>query len=188
MHLWTNPAKPRQREEQQKVLQVTSGRAWGHIKPVGSTGKGSWAALWCWATPRATLYSPHLGSRTSHHTPLFCIYCNFPGSTSLKTTLQPTPAHQQALCRTHLQLTSDCPDLSDQALNCEAAAAAPATVWPGNTLAVTAITLTPSPASHIQTKPGQTFYIHQQEGESKTLTGLNNLSASLTDADIFDTH
>lgn len=47
--------------------------------------------------------------------------------------------------------------------------------------------LTPPAASHSQTKLGQAFYIHQCEGEGKTLKGLNNLSASLTDADIFDT-
>lgn len=46
MHLWTNPAKPRQQEEKQKALQLTSGRAWGHIRQLHQEpGKGSRAAV-----------------------------------------------------------------------------------------------------------------------------------------------
>lgn len=87
--------------------------------------------------------SPYLEGRTSLHTPLFCPYFSFPGSTPLQTNLKTTPAHRQGLCITHLQLTSDCPDLSNEAPNCKAvAAAAPLRVSQGNTLGVTAIGLT----------------------------------------------
>lgn len=186
MHLWTNPAKPRQQEEQQKALPAAIRHSSGaHQAGPGSTGKGSRAALWCWATPRAALHSPHMGSRSLCHIPLSCPRYHFPGSTPLQTNAQPSQP-QQGRCTRHLQLTADCPERSAQALNCEAAAAPP---WgrPGNTPGVTRIALTPPAASHSQTKPGQAFYIHQCEGEGKTLKGLNNLSASLTDADIFDT-
>lgn len=105
--------------------------------------EGSRAMLWCWAAPTAAPHSPYLGSRTSLHTPLFCPDFSFPGFTPLQTNPQTTPAHRQGLCITHLQLTSDCPDISNKAPNCKAvAAAAPPRVSQGNALGVTVAGLT----------------------------------------------
>lgn len=105
--------------------------------------EGSRATLWCWAALTAAPHSPYRESRTSLHAPLFCPYFSFPGSTPLQTNLKPTPACWQGLCITHLQLTSDCPDLCNAALNCKAAAAAaPLRVSQGNALGVTATSLT----------------------------------------------
>lgn len=164
----------------QAELGGTSGRA------VGSTGKahGCTGMLGC---SKSCPLQPSPGEQDlPSHPTLLSLLLQFPRvySSANQSTTSPSP-----LGITHDQLTADCPDLSAQGLNCNVAvAAAPPRVWPGNTLGVTAIALTSPPASHIHTKPGQTFCIHQREGEGKTLTGLNNLSASLTDADIFDTH
>lgn len=132
MHLWTNPAKPRQQEEQQKALQLTSGRAQGHIRQLHQEpGKGS--QVHCHAGLLQELPPPGEQDLLSHLTllsllqfPRVCSSAN-QSTTNARACAQPTGSW---LHSAHTSLTN---------LNCEVAgAAALPRLWPGNTLGVTA--------------------------------------------------